>query len=165
MVIAPSRWESVLPPGALEATTAASSWPFGRTDPALHVVLNPRAVKGDLGTVLAHEFVHVQTRNVDWAPAWVREGIAEYMAVPRDTLRQRAADVRGSGMPAGLPTDADVDGAISTGPYALSGFAITVLADRLGWPAARGWIAARVAGDTSGDPLLAEWYLDELARV
>jgi hypothetical protein len=100
------------------AQIAAVAWPEG-PDPtaALRIVVNPlvaaRLDTQALRVLIAHEATHVATRAAaSPAPTWLLEGFADFVAYdsyPRTAPAAAApllAEVRRSGAPTALPTDA-----------------------------------------------------------
>jgi hypothetical protein len=97
---------------------AASSDPHTHTATGQRVVINPEGASelSDLAlrVVLRHEITHIAARGytTDGAPMWLLEGFADYVGYRDSGLAiataapDIAAEVRESGAPAGLPSDA-----------------------------------------------------------
>jgi hypothetical protein len=113
-------FESVLgqPPGRYAAIAAVTQLTGEAAQPAVRIVVNPRAsqlVSDDqLGELLRHEIVHVATRSPQSpAPLWAVEGLAEWIALDPGAGRRTPgvaavlSDVRRNGPPARLPVDAE----------------------------------------------------------
>jgi len=111
-----------------------------------HVVVNPAgfALLAPLGqqVVLTHELTHVATRASAGraVPLWLSEGFADWVAyrgtdLPRSVVAAELLEqVRASGPPAGLPSEADFDPArTDVGPaYGGAWLAADLLAQRRG---------------------------------
>jgi hypothetical protein len=129
-----------------------------RRDPgstALTIVINPAAAARldalGLGVLLAHEGTHVATHSIDSrAPLWAVEGFADYVAyqaypqAQQPALRPLLTDVRRSGPPEKLPTDAEFR---ASGPD----LALTY---------GRAWLACRYVAETSSPQRLADIYAE-----
>lgn len=158
---------------------AAYAWPWG-PDPAaaaMHVVVNPAARPNREASryLLAHEITHIATRSVAWrGPAWIREGLAEWVATTRAGDVTRVADVvrrdvAAHGMPTGLPDDAELDASSPRiGPaYAHAEVAVAALVEAVGQQRALTTLRAWSRGEP-GDLSQAEAttaYLRALRRL
>lgn len=105
-----------------QEAVAAVTTSVGRVSPgeASHIVLNPATFDriGSLGrlVVLTHETTHVASgATVSEMPVWLSEGFADYVGFNEAGLTTSViaqdflAEVRDSGAPHALPTDADFD--------------------------------------------------------
>jgi hypothetical protein len=110
--------------------------PEGRTVASTRVVLNPD-VLGDRGPgrgrLIRHELTHVALGSrADDAPAWLSEGLAEYVSVrpmaPEDRAISGAALSAAEDGLSSLPTDADFGGPGAEAGYGVSWWACEYLA-------------------------------------
>ncbi len=123
--------------------------------------------------VLTHEVLHVAARRASGPalPAWLAEGLADYVAyagtgVPVERAAPRtAADVRLGRVPEGLPDPEDFTGEGIAGAYELSWLAAVHLAERHGEDALLRLyrtIGAAPLGE-DGDAVVAQAFTDVLA--
>jgi hypothetical protein len=106
-------------PAQAYAGVAAVAYQAGIGEaPPLRIVVNPRALavvsEEQLAEILRHEITHLATRSPESAaPLWAVEGLAEWVAVGDQSGRSSSgttdllAEVRRSGPPRSLPTDAE----------------------------------------------------------
>ncbi|WP_404387205.1 hypothetical protein [Humibacillus xanthopallidus] len=136
---------------AMTGVAAVTDGPLRTGEPAgadrIVVVPQPWAGLSGAGrdVVLTHELTHATVRASTTRPVpnWLSEGFAEFVAyrsVPlaeRDVVAPALDLVRGSGLPADLPADADFDPATQRleTAYGLSLLAARTLAERHGTPA------------------------------
>lgn len=146
------------------------------------IVINPTQLDeaaAYLDALLVHEAVHVATKaSCETAgPTWLREGLAEWVAVQhspstrdydRDWVEWHLAR---SPVPKALPEDAafdDSDPDQVLAAYALSQLAVDVVVHRLGRQRAMSYLAALMNSD-QGDPKatkrLTGWYRAALRRI
>ncbi len=110
-----------LPPGSYDAVAAVTTSADGANAPGtpVHVFLNPDVFRGldplEAQVVISHEAVHALTdAPTSGVEPWLLEGFADYVAL-RDvdlplsrTAGQVIAEVRDAGVPAQLPSAADL---------------------------------------------------------
>lgn len=146
------------------------------------IVINPTQLDEDaayLDALLVHEAVHVATKASCEAagPLWLREGLAEWVAVQhspstrdydRDWVEWHLA--RGP-VPHALPADADFGGSDPDqvlAAYALSQVAVDAAVRRLGQTRAMGFLAELMRSDqvdAQATKQLTGWYRAELRRI
>jgi hypothetical protein len=144
-----------LDPGSFDAIAAITTGADGSTVPGrpVHVFLNPEVYRGlkrlPAQVVMSHEAVHALTdAPASGAEPWLVEGFADYVAL-RDvdlpitrTAGQIIQQVRKAGVPAALPSRADLD---SQAPH-------------LGAAYEAAWLVCVTLADHGGQEALVRFY-------